>query len=69
VDLYFKKMQGKLGFRIHACKFRYTFAVKAIMDNVPLNVLQQWLGHSSIFTTSTYTQLTGMDILLCLWRG
>ena len=61
VDLYFKKLQGKLGFRIHANKFRHTFAVKAIMDNVPLNVLQQWLGHSSIFTTSIYTQITGMD--------
>ncbi len=42
-------------------KFRHTFAVKAIMDNVPLNVLQQWLGHSSVFTTSVYTQITGMD--------
>ena len=61
VDLYFKKLQGNLGFRIHAHKFRHTFAVKAIMDNVPLNVLQQWLGHSSIFTTSIYTQITGMD--------
>ena len=61
VDLYFKKMQRMLGFRIHAHKFRHTFAVKAIMDNVPLNVLQQWLGHSSIFTTSIYTQITGMD--------
>jgi integrase/recombinase XerD len=61
VDLYFKKIQNKLGFKIHAHKFRHTFAVKAIMDNVPLNVLQQWLGHSSIFTTSIYTQITGMD--------
>ena len=61
VDLYFKKIQDKLGFKIHAHKFRHTFAVKAIMDNVPLNVLQQWLGHSSIFTTSIYTQITGMD--------
>ena len=61
VDLYFKKMQSMLGFRIHAHKFRHTFAVKAIIDNVPLNVLQQWLGHSSIFTTSIYTQITGMD--------
>ncbi len=61
VDLYFKKIQGKLGFRIHAHKFRHTFAVKAIMDQVPLNVLQQWMGHSSVFTTSIYTQITGMD--------
>ena len=61
VDLYLKKMQEKLRFRVHAHKFRHTFAVKAIMDNVPLNVLQQWLGHSSVFTTSIYTQITGMD--------
>lgn len=61
VDLYFKKIQDKLGIRVHAHKFRHTFAVKAIMENVPLNVLQQWLGHSSIFTTSIYTQITGMD--------
>ncbi|MGP6240084.1 tyrosine-type recombinase/integrase [Cuniculiplasma sp. SKW4] len=61
VDIYFKKMQDKLGFKIHAHKFRHTFAVKAIMDQVPLNVLQQWLGHSSVFTTSIYTQITGMD--------
>ena len=61
VDLYLKKIQTKLGFKVHAHKFRHTFAVKAIMDNVPLNVLQQWLGHSSVFTTSIYTQITGMD--------
>ncbi|MCL5786080.1 MAG: site-specific integrase [Candidatus Thermoplasmatota archaeon] len=61
VDLYLKKIQASTGIRIHAHKFRHTFAVKAIMDNVPLNVLQQWLGHSSIFTTSVYTQITGMD--------
>ena len=61
VDLYFKKLQERLGFGIHAHKFRHTFAVKAIMDNVPLNVLQQWMGHSSVFTTSIYTQITGMD--------
>jgi integrase/recombinase XerD len=61
VDVYFKKMQERLGFKIHAHKFRHTFAVKAIMDNVPLNILQQWLGHSSVFTTSIYTQITGME--------
>ena len=61
VDEYFKKMQKELGFRIHAHKFRHTFGVKCILSNVPLNVLQKWLGHSSIFTTSIYTEITGMD--------
>ncbi len=61
VDLYMKKMQKDLGLRIHAHKFRHTFAVKAILSGTPLNVLQQWLGHSSIFTTSIYLDITGMD--------
>ena len=61
VNTFFKKMQKDLGFRIHAHKFRHTFAVKALMNGVPLNVLQQWLSHASIFTTSIYTQITGMD--------
>ena len=42
-------------------RYRHTFAVKTIMDDVPLNVLQQWMGHSSVFTTSIYTRITGMD--------
>jgi len=61
VDLYLKRMQRDLGLKIHAHKFRHTFGVKAIMNHVPLSVLQEWLGHSSIFTTSIYTQITGMD--------
>ncbi len=61
VDNYLTKMEKSLGIKVNAHKFRHTFAVKAIMNNVPLNVLQQWLGHSSIFTTSIYTQITGMD--------
>ncbi len=61
VDLYLKKIQSDIGLKIHAHKFRHTFAVKAIMDGVPLNVLQQWMGHSSVLTTSIYTQITGMD--------
>jgi len=61
VDLYLKRMQKDLGFRIHAHKFRHTFGVTAILNHVPLSVVQEWLGHSSIFTTSIYTQITGMD--------
>jgi len=61
VDKYFKKMQSSLNFRIHAHKFRHTLAVKAIMSGVPLNVLQRWLGHASVFTTSIYTEITGID--------
>ncbi|MGC8673481.1 MAG: tyrosine-type recombinase/integrase, partial [Thermoplasmata archaeon] len=58
VDLYLKRMQRDLGFRIHAHKFRHTFAVKAVLSGIPLNVLQKWLSHSSIFVTSIYTDIT-----------
>ncbi len=61
VDQYLKDIQRDLGFKVHAHKFRHTFAVKSIMVGTPLNVLQQWLGHSSIFTTSIYLNITGMD--------
>jgi len=61
VDKYFKKMQLSLGFKIHAHKFRHTFAVKAMNSYVPLNVLQKWLGHASVFTTNVYTEITGID--------
>jgi len=61
VDLFFKKMQKDLRFKIHAHKFRHTFAVKAILSGVPINILQKWLSHSSIFITSIYTDVTGMD--------
>jgi site-specific recombinase XerD len=54
-------MQKDLGFKIHAHKFRHTFAVKAILSGVPINILQKWLSHSSIFITSIYTDITGMD--------
>jgi integrase/recombinase XerD len=61
VDEYMKKMQNELGIKIHAHKFRHTFAVNAILAHVPLNILQNWLGHSSVFTTSIYTEITGYD--------
>jgi site-specific recombinase XerD len=67
-DQYFKRMQARLGLGIHAHKFRHTFAVKAIMDNVPLNVLQQWTGHSSVFITSICTHIMGIDTLEFMGR-
>ena len=36
--------------------------VKAILSGVPVNILQKWLSHSSIFITSIYTNITGIDM-------
>ena len=61
VNKFMGKMQSELGFGIHPHKFRHTFAVTAVLSGVPLNVLQEWMAHSSIFITSVYTQITGID--------
>ncbi len=67
VTEFFKKMekeiQAQTGIKlnIHAHKFRHTFAVKAILAGVPLNIIQDWMGHSSIFITSIYLKITGRD--------
>ncbi len=64
---FFRKMEKEIQIRsgiklrIHAHKFRHTFAVKSILAGVPLNVIQEWLGHSSIFITSIYLKITGRD--------
>ncbi len=67
VSEFFKKIekeiqvQSGIRLRIHAHKFRHTFAVKSILAGIPLNVIQEWLGHSSIFITSIYLKITGRD--------
>lgn len=66
--IYLKKIEKDLKFRMHPHMFRHTFAVKSILSGVPLNVLQKWLGHSSIFTTSVYTEITGIDTSMFMNR-
>ncbi len=61
VDQFLKRMGKELDIKVHAHKFRHTFAVKAVLSDVPLNVLQDWLGHTNIWTTSTYTKAVGMQ--------
>jgi len=41
--------------------FSCIFTVKPKLSGTFINILQEWLGHSSIFTPSIYTQITGMD--------
>ena len=47
--------------RSHPHSFRHTFAVNAIMNGVPLPVLQNWLGHRDIANTLIYTQVLAVD--------
>lgn len=47
--------------RAHPHALRHGWAVHAVMNDVPLNVIQRVLGHSSITTTSIYLAVTGED--------
>ena len=38
---------------------RHAFGVGAIQKNVPLNIVQKWMGHSRISTTAIYADATG----------
>jgi len=48
--------------RCHPHALRHGHAVHAVLNGVPLNVVQRALGHASIVTTSIYTQVTGSDV-------
>jgi len=40
---------------------RHAFGVCAIQSNVPLNLIQRWLGHSDIKTTAIYASAMGPE--------
>lgn len=40
---------------------RHGFGVRAIQSNVPLNLVQRWLGHADIKTTAIYTYAMGPE--------
>lgn len=50
---------------------RHGFGVKAIQSNVPLTLVQRWLGHADIKTTAIYTSAMGpeeREIASRMWR-
>lgn len=57
---------------LQACPkgLRHGFGVHAVRTGVPLNILQKWLGHSSMETTAIYANATGpeeRDIAERMW--
>ena len=40
---------------------RHGFGVAAVQAGVPLNLIQRWLGHASMESTSIYTQVIGEE--------
>ena len=39
--------------------FRHTYGRHCVLSGVPVNVLQEWLGHSKLSTTMVYVKLAG----------
>lgn len=51
---------------------RHTFGVRATQENIPLNVIQRWMGHARITTTAIYTNAVGEEeraFASRLWEG
>lgn len=40
---------------------RHSFAVSAIEKDIPLNLIRNWMGHSSIETTAIYLNVSGQE--------
>lgn len=40
---------------------RHSFGVEAVRRGIPLNIIQRWLGHAKIETTSIYTNVVGKE--------
>ncbi len=40
---------------------RHGFGIKAVVSQVPLNMLQKWLGHAQMTTTAIYTAAIGPE--------
>jgi len=40
---------------------RHAFAVEAVLNGVPLNILQRWMGHARLETTAIYANVLGEE--------
>lgn len=50
---------------------RHTFAVHAVLSNIPLTLIQKWMGHADIATTSIYAAIVGEEEIALarrMWR-
>ena len=59
-----KEVMRKAGISDDLCKpkaLRHAFAVEAVLNGVPLNILQRWMGHARLETTAIYANVFGEE--------
>jgi integrase/recombinase XerD len=63
---------GISGARAMPKGLRHAFGVNAFQSNVPPHLVQRWLGHASLRTTSIYGDVIGPDeraFATRMWTG
>lgn len=60
---------GLGGVEVHPHIFRHGYAIDLVMRGVPAPVVQRLLGHSSLRTTSRYTQVNPTDVIEALRKA
>lgn len=59
IDLAFKRLKAKYKFTFRIHDLRHTFATTCLENGISMKVIQHWLGHSNMGTTSKiYTHIT-----------
>jgi integrase len=49
--------------QISAHTLRHSYAINALLNGTPINVIQQWLGHASLSTTLVYLSILSYDTM------
>lgn len=55
-----KRADGSLIYKVHPHILRHSYATHAVEDGIPLNHVQEYMGHSNINTTLRYTGKSGI---------
>lgn len=55
------KCAGIIGEKSSSQGLRHSFGVACIMREIPLPVVQKWMGHASMETTAIYLQVVGKE--------
>ncbi|MCQ4952139.1 tyrosine-type recombinase/integrase [Holdemania filiformis] len=62
IESYFRHLGNQLGIKCHPHKFRRTCATMALTKGMPIEEVQQMLGHNEINTTMIYAQVSQENV-------